>query len=167
MLSIERDTKTYLGTLPLSSIRDVAKFDAKVFGAWLRGKREDLRFTVTELAELAGVSKQYLSRLERAEEQLLTNKPTQPALDKVERLARALNIDVSEAREMAGYTSPNGHRSKPQNAAEFAERLQEMGFDIQTDFDFEKLGPDDLQDVIDMIEANLLGKVKRKRLEAA
>jgi transcriptional regulator with XRE-family HTH domain len=167
MLSIERDTKTYLGTPLLSSIRDVAEFDAKVFGAWLRDKRENLRYSVTELAAMAGVSKQYLSRIERAEEQLLTNKPTQPALDKVEDLARALNVDVSEAREMAGYPSRNGRRPKPQNAAEFAERLQEMGFEIQTDFDFEKLGPDDLQDVIDMIEANLLGKVKRRKHQAA
>lgn len=103
MLSIERDTKIYLGTRRLSTIRDVPEFNAIRFGAWLRGKREDIRFSVTELAEMAGMSKQYLSRLERAEEQLLTNKPTQPALDKVENLAKALGVNVNDAREMAGY----------------------------------------------------------------
>jgi transcriptional regulator with XRE-family HTH domain len=166
MLSIERDTKIYLWTPPVSSIRDVPEFDAKKFGSRLRARREELRYSVTELAEMAEMSKQYLSRLERAEEQLLTNKPTQPALNKVEKLAVLLRENVDEFRELAGYGPRNGHRDKPQNAAEFAERLREMGFEIQTDFDWEIIGPDQLQETIEMIEDNLIRQAKRLKKEA-
>jgi transcriptional regulator with XRE-family HTH domain len=146
---------------------DMPEFDAKIFGAWLRQKREVLRLSVTEVAEKSGLSKQYISLLERAPIHLLTNKPTQPALDKVERIARVLEVDPAEAREMAGYSARNGHLEKPQNAAEFAERLREMGFDIQTSFDWELIGPDQLQEIMDMIESNLIAKAKRIKREGA
>lgn len=59
--------------------------------------------TATDLARRANLSKQYVSMLEKGADHILTNKPVQPALDKVERLAEVLGVDVNEAREMAGY----------------------------------------------------------------
>jgi transcriptional regulator with XRE-family HTH domain len=163
-VSITLDNKINFWTPRLSSIVDMPEFNAKEFGAWLRQKREELRLSVTELALRAGLSKQYVSLLERGEKHLLTNKPTQPALDKVERLARVLEVDPAEAREIAGYSAQNV-RDKPHSVAEFAERLQEMGFDFYS-FSLDEtaeLGPDDLQDLIDQIEANILFKTRRKK----
>lgn len=165
MLSITPDNNSYLLTHPLSIILDVAEFDAIKFGDWLKNARETLRLSVTELANRAVVSKQYVSMLEKANDQLLTNKPTQPSLDKVERIATVLGADIDDARELAGYPRRNDYNSKPQNVSEFVERLAEMGFDIQLSADYEKLGPDDLQDLLDDIEAKLLLKTSRQRKE--
>lgn len=162
-MSTTSDTFKNLLTFPLSIIFDVGNFDGSAFGLWLRKKRESERLSVSELARKSGVSKQYISALEQANPHILTNKQVQPGLDKVEQIAVALGADLNEARLIAGYVPRNGHHSKPQNAAEFAERLRDMGFEIQTDFDFEKLGPDDLQDVIDQIETNLILKARRKK----
>lgn len=99
------DNKINFWTKNLSIILDVSQFDAIKFGKWLKEKREAIRpkLSITALAEKADVSKQYISLLEKADKHFLTNKHVQPALDKVERLAIALEVDLNEAREMAGY----------------------------------------------------------------
>lgn len=104
-MSIDIDKKKDFWTQNTSIILDMGDFDAVKFGKWLREKRENFspKMSVTDLAEKADVSKQYISLLERAEIQVLTNNYVQPGLDKVERLAIALDTDINEARAMAGY----------------------------------------------------------------
>lgn len=143
----------------------VEEFDAKRFALWLRAAREHARLSTTRLAEMAHISKQYVSLLEKGDDHLLTNKPTQPSLDKVERLAVVLAVDIDDARELAGYPRRNGVNTKPQNVAEFIERLDQMGFDFYgfSAEDAETLTPDDLQDLMDQIETNIMVKVRRKK----
>lgn len=89
----------------MSIIVDVGDYDAARFAKWLKTTRENYRpkLSITDLAEKADVSKQYISLLEKGADHHLTNKPVQPALDKVERLAIALDADINEARRAAGY----------------------------------------------------------------
>lgn len=82
---------------------DVSDYNAPFFGQWLRRKRHQRDLTVSQLADRAGVSKQYVSLLERSAAHPVTGKHVQPGLDKVESLAEALGADVDEARMMAGY----------------------------------------------------------------
>lgn len=82
---------------------DVSDYNAEFFGQWLRRKRLNRDLTVVQVAERAGISKQYVSMLERSPLHPVTGKPVQPALDKVEALAKALGADAEEARIVAGY----------------------------------------------------------------
>jgi transcriptional regulator with XRE-family HTH domain len=132
------------------------------FGERLREKLEDAGMRAAELARRSGVTKQNIGRLLNQTPHSITGALPKAEEETVIKLATALGWDVNEALLAAGYAPRNGTRAKPQNAAEFAQRLADMGFEIQTDFNFEKLGPDDLQDVIDQIEANLLIKARRK-----
>lgn len=102
-MSIINDNNLYLWTSSPSIILDMGEFDAQKFGSLLKRTREAAGLSTTALALRADVSKQYISMLEKGSDQLLTNKPTQPALDKVERLAKAVGADINEFREMAGY----------------------------------------------------------------
>jgi transcriptional regulator with XRE-family HTH domain len=124
---------------------------------------KELKISKAELARMVGVSRSYITNMANESAPTRTGQ-YEPGPDVVAALARSLQIEESEILRSMDYIQ-NGHRPKPQNAAEFAERLADIGFEIQTDFDFERLGPDDLQDVIDMIEANLLGKAKRLKRE--
>lgn len=161
-MSITSDKQINRWTLALSILMDVDNFDAAAFGLWLRKAREAAHLSTTALAKKAGVSKQYISMLEQANPHLLTNKPVQPSLEKVEQIGTALGANLDDLRVLAGYAPRKGERPKPQNAAEFAERLREMGFDISTEFDYEKLGPDELQDLVEMIETRLIMQVRKK-----
>lgn len=76
---------------------------AEAFGDWLREKREEARLRQSDLAESAGISKSYISTLERGGEHPLTGKEVRPAIDIVERLAIALRVPIDEARQRAGY----------------------------------------------------------------
>ncbi len=84
---------------------DVKENRAKAFGEWLRQKRKERHLTMEELGRKVGLSKQYLSVLERAEPHALTGKPVTPGIDNVDRIAAALEVDSGEARRMAGYAS--------------------------------------------------------------
>lgn len=125
------------------------------FGAWVKTKRAEKGLSQEGAAKMADVDRQTWFRIE--------NGLQGTRRDTVLRIADALGANHEEALNKAGFGIPSGPPTKPQNAAEFAERLREMGFEIQTDFDFEKLGPDDLQEIVDRIEADLLIKVKRRK----
>jgi len=75
------------------------------FGEWLRTHRKKNYLTMDALGEKVGVSKQYISVLERGEDHPLTGKPVTPSVKIIELLAKVLNTDVNEALNLAGYAS--------------------------------------------------------------
>lgn len=82
------------------------------FGDWLRNKREELRISGADLERSSGVSRQYISNLERNVTSDLTGRLIQPSVEKVDALAKGLGIPVDEARLAAGYapeSSLNSH----------------------------------------------------------
>lgn len=74
----------------------------KSFGQWLIEQLDRTGLNQSELADRARVSKNYISTL-------VNDRPntrgelTQPRLDKVERIARALGVPLNEAKIAAGY----------------------------------------------------------------
>ncbi len=73
------------------------------FGKWLRDRRDSLGLSQGELSERSGLSVSYISALEREEPNTRAGLPRQPKIDKIDRLARALQVGVNEARQAAGY----------------------------------------------------------------
>lgn len=67
----------------------------------LRRERQRAHMTVRQLAENAGVAPSSVSRIESGSIAL-------PTPDLLQRLARALRIDVEELYEPAGYLAPTG-----------------------------------------------------------
>ena len=76
------------------------------FGHWLIQKRRAAGLTQRELASRVSISKSYVSALERNERQPVTGQPVRPKLEKVDAIAEALGVPVSEARLAAGYAPP-------------------------------------------------------------
>lgn len=73
------------------------------FGKWLQENRKDAQLSMQDLADKVGLSKQYISILERGEPHTLTGKPVTPQKKFVDALAKALNRPINEARYAAGY----------------------------------------------------------------
>lgn len=114
----------------------------ETFGDWLRRKRADVGLSQTELAERAGVSKQYISNLERNLRQPVSNEIVRPSMDVVDRLARALGVPLREARLAAGYAPPDAERI-PQDF------LQRVGVLF---YGWEELSDEDKEDILTAIE---------------
>ena len=76
------------------------------FGISIRRWRKELGYNQEELGKIVGVSKQYISNIERAEPSSYTGEPTQPSIDVVDKLAKALRRPVQEMRDLAGYAVP-------------------------------------------------------------
>jgi predicted transcriptional regulator len=143
--------------LQISTTKKSMAFDKqrwRIFGDWLKNRREEAKLSQDGLADLVGVDRQTIYRLENALSG--TKRET------VNALAEALRVNKAEALNKAGFAvQENGIIQKPKSVVEFIERLNEMGFEIQFDADLTKLTPDDLQDLIDSIEANLLVKTRK------
>lgn len=75
------------------------------FGEWLRKKRVEKHLSGVQLERLSGVSRQYISNLERNLTSDFTGKIVQPSVEKVDALAKGLGVSVAEARQAAGYAS--------------------------------------------------------------
>jgi transcriptional regulator with XRE-family HTH domain len=75
------------------------------FGVWCRKNRTEQGLSLEDLATKAGISKQYLSVLERAAPQNGTNRPVIPSREVVEAIAVALDLAPEVAREVAGYSA--------------------------------------------------------------
>lgn len=78
------------------------------FGNWLKNKRAELRVSGAELERLSGVSRQYISNLERELVYEKTQNLVKPSVEIVDRLARALGVNGAEARLAAGYAADAG-----------------------------------------------------------
>jgi transcriptional regulator with XRE-family HTH domain len=142
------------------------------FGAWLRRERRGADLTQAQVAKRAGIHEVQVARIEKGESG--TKRET------VMQLALAIGIDVGEALNKAGYAlvDPDGPSfshgvivppfpKKPKNVTEFLERLEEIGFE-QFDFaaDEETLAeftPDDLQELLDRIAADVNLMIRRKK----
>ncbi len=72
---------------------------------WLFRARRAAGWTQDELAAKSGVSKSYISMLERGGDHPLTGKRTMPSREKLSDLARALRVDVSIPWRLAGYAT--------------------------------------------------------------
>lgn len=79
---------------------------AKSFGVWLFDKRRDQHLTQQELARLAGCTKQYISNLERNAPHPVTGALPKVSRKKLDDIAGALGVSLSEARLAAGYAPP-------------------------------------------------------------
>ena len=123
----------------------------------MRRHREAANISQTDAAERADIDRQQWYRIE--------NGLSGTKRETIERIAAAINWDTETALALGGFGIPKRlETSKPQTVAEFIQRLDEMGFGIRFSADdLEDMGPDDLQDLIDDIEANLIVKTRRKR----
>lgn len=79
---------------------DVFMADVK-FGIWLSERMRAAGLNQNELAERARLSKQYISLLVGDRPSTSTGKTPIPRPDKIEKLARALNLPAKEVREAA------------------------------------------------------------------
>ncbi|HYE73771.1 MAG TPA: helix-turn-helix transcriptional regulator, partial [Blastocatellia bacterium] len=73
------------------------------FGQWLKRKREDARLTFEQVAERADLTKSYIWNLENAKPHPISGAYPRPRIEKVDAIAKALDVPVSEARLAAGY----------------------------------------------------------------
>jgi transcriptional regulator with XRE-family HTH domain len=120
--SVDDDCYT-LWTAKCLQSSDAMENQQLVFGQWLRAHRTNKRMTVESLARKAGISKQYLSVLERAPKHPLTGKAVQPKVEIVDRIAKALGVSVDEARIAAGYAP---QLLRPVSAKEAIELIRRM-----------------------------------------
>jgi transcriptional regulator with XRE-family HTH domain len=132
----------------------------ETLGALIQRRLNELGMSKAELAKRVGVSRAYVGDLANQTAKTQTGS-YRPGPEVVEKLARHLDISTTEILAAMGYSSNGG--SKPQTVAEFVQRLSAMGFDIQLSAEYENLGPDELQDLIDQIEANILIKSRRTK----
>lgn len=102
----------------------------KLFGAWLRQNRKLKGLSMEELGQKVGVSKQYISVLERADDHPLTGKPVTPKKELVVTFAQALKVDENEALKLAGY-APKTSTVPPD--------IQIIGFDGLDDNDIKEI----------------------------
>jgi transcriptional regulator with XRE-family HTH domain len=78
------------------------------FGEWLRDRRKEAGLNQEQLAKSARISLPYVSKLERGARHSLSNAAPTPAVEVVDRLARALGVDLQVARDAAfGQSSPS------------------------------------------------------------
>jgi transcriptional regulator with XRE-family HTH domain len=132
----------------------------KAFGKWLQDEREKTNVTQEMVHKETGLNVKSISRIERGEGG--TKKTTIIMIvNAINKLSPGYKINLDKALGKAGFAPLSSTLQKPTTVAEFIERLNEMGFAIQFDADLTKLTPDDLQDLIDSIEANLLVKTKK------
>jgi transcriptional regulator with XRE-family HTH domain len=75
----------------------------KTFAEWLKQARKKSYLSMEALGAKVGVSKQYISVLEKGEPHPLTNKPVTPKRELVEDIAKATGADLNEGLKSAGY----------------------------------------------------------------
>lgn len=140
----------------------------QTFGLWLRTKRTEARMSLQSVANKAGISKQYLSVLERAEPHALTGKPVKPKVELVEQLAKALGADPDEARIAAGFAPESFTYGKPQNLQDLFRILSDIGIDgihFVNEDALRSASPEELQELLDSIRVAVevtLSKHRRK-----
>jgi len=88
--------------MPVDGIMTKAK---QTFGDWLRAKRLEKGLSGPELERRSGVSRQYISNLERNLRSSFTNELIQPSVEKVDALAKGLGVSSTEARFAAGWAA--------------------------------------------------------------
>jgi transcriptional regulator with XRE-family HTH domain len=136
-----------------SELSDEAEARWRAFGVWFKNERELVGKTQEDIAAETGIHVKTISRIENGA-------PTKRGTVQV--LAKSVNASMNNALARAGFLLEAPTPSKPQTVAELVERLNDMGFPIQLDADIDHLGPDDLQDIMEDIEAKILYKARKK-----
>lgn len=100
----KRNDKIYTSNDKSCIFSNVNGFDAVRFAGWLKNAFEVSHYkSLTQLAADVESNKATLSRLINASPQSLTNKPSKPKRELVQRLADKLNQDADKALVLAGY----------------------------------------------------------------
>lgn len=124
----------------------------QTFGSWVRSLRLERRLTIDALAKKVGISKQYLSVLERDHPHPLTGKPVTPKVDLVDRIAKELQADPNEARRLVGY------------APERPEEAYDVMDDVVLMFrDESKLTPEEKEKILNIVRTVALGVVNERK----
>lgn len=100
------------------------KEEPETFGQRLRSIRESQRRSLTDVADRAGISKAYLSQLERDDKK-------QPGYDVVVRLATALGVSVEHLTGRPAVWDPTYDDRYPEALRAFAEQAQLPQGDIE------------------------------------
>jgi transcriptional regulator with XRE-family HTH domain len=74
-------------------------------GKWIKDNRKAKGLTLEELASQAGMSKQYLSMIERAVGQPGSGNPVVPSRDIIRNICRILHVSPAEPFRLAGYAT--------------------------------------------------------------
>lgn len=123
------------------------------FGEYLRKALDDAGMRPAELARRSGITKQGLSRLLNDTPHTITGAPPKPELSTVEKIARALGLDVNEARLAAGF-APSAKEMPPENLQELVQALYKLGIISHIEFaDLEELK--DSSEALDRVRASL------------
>lgn len=135
--------------------------NAEQFGTWVRDKRKELRLTVEAAAKQIGISKQYLSVIERAAPSPYTGKPITPKIETIDAIAAALELDRDEARLAAGY-APQA-TGPPENIEQFLAALEKLGvpIEVQAMGGLESLHPEQYRAILEHLAATVEGLLAR------
>lgn len=128
-------------------------------------RRTAAGMTQSALAKRVGVSVSYISALERDEPNAVDGSPRRPRVEKVEKIAKALNADMDEARLAAGFAPLHPRNGKPETLAELLDRLTELGVDNVHFADHDALRdatPEELQDVLDAVQLAIEVTLRRQ-----
>ena len=115
--------------------------DPSTLGERLRHLRTEQSRTLTDVATRAGISKAYLSQLERS-----SNK--QPSYEVVVRLATALGVTVEELTGRPAIWDPSANEHFPATLQAFAEqsRLPRGDVEMLAHIHYRGRQPDDVED---------------------
>src|SRR5262247_212614 len=97
------------------------------FGQWVRKWREVSGYSQEALGGIVGVTKGYISNIERAEKSSYTGLPSRPDIDIVDKLATALKRPIIEARNLTGYGLPVGIVRTVEDAVNITQLLDREG----------------------------------------
>lgn len=103
------------------------------FGTWLKTTRADKGLSGVQLERRTGISRQYISNLERGSKTDKNGNVIRPSRDKVVALAKALGANVDEALTVAGYSS------QTPTTPEQAQVIEVLTHSNLTDADYEKI----------------------------
>lgn len=90
------------------AFRPIGSMESKPssLGAWLREKRLAAGLSLQDVADRAGVSKQYVNTIEREVPHPESKGKPRPTQKVVDGLAKAVGAPIAEARLIAGYAPP-------------------------------------------------------------
>jgi len=97
------------------------------FGQWVRRWREASGYSQEALGAMVGVTKAYISNIERAEKSSYTGMPSRPDVEIVDKLALAFKRPIIEARNLAGYGLPAGIVKTVEDAVTVTQLLDREG----------------------------------------
>lgn len=124
------------------------------FGEYLKEKMREKSVRAADLARRTGITKQGIGRLLNNVPHPISGAEPKPELETVEKIAKALDLNIDEARLAAGFAPTNTTPPKPRTLAELLSRLEELGVSHIEFFDpsqYADASPEALQDALDAV----------------